>query len=378
MRPHLAPTRSGRLTNDILTMSDSSQSIHEPIRWTAAALAERLGGEVVGDGEREVTGIAAIEDAGQDDLTFIAGLRYTRFHEATRAGVVLVPVDFDASRTDLTYIRCPDSFSAFIDAVALIVPPPTTSSPGVHATAVVDSSAAIGAQVSIGPYTVVEAGCVVGAGTVLGSHVTLGRGSRVGADCLLHAGVRVYHDCAIGDRAVLHSGATIGADGFGFQPLPDGTWRKVPQVGRVEIGNDVEIGANTTIDRATLGATRIGNGVKLDNLIHIAHNVTIGDNTVIAAQAGVAGSARLGARNMVAGQVGFVGHIETVDGVIVEAGSGVSKSITAPGRYFGHPAREHALALRQEGALRQLPDLLIEIRDLRRRIEELERITDSE
>lgn len=342
-------------------------------RWTAAALAERLGGEVAGDGAREICGIAAIEDAGPSDLTFIAGLRYARFHDTTRAGVVLVSLDFDLSRSDLTYIRCADSFAAFVDAVALILPPHPAPSPGIHPTAVVDPSATISPNASIGPYVVIEAECTVASGCVLGPHVALGRGSAVGVDCCLYAGVKVYHGCTIGDRVTIHSGASIGADGFGFQPQSDGSWRKVPQVGRVVIGNDVEIGANTTIDRATLGVTRIGNGVKLDNLIHVAHNVEIGDNTVVAAQAGIAGSTRLGPRNMVAGQVGFVGHIETAEGVIVEAGSGVSKSITAPGRYFGHPARDHALALRQEGALRQLPDLLVEIRDLRRRIEELER-----
>jgi UDP-3-O-[3-hydroxymyristoyl] glucosamine N-acyltransferase len=176
----------------------------------------------------------------------------------------------------------------------------------------------------------------------------------------------------VGDRVTIHAGAVLGADGFGFAPRSDGTWEKIPQTGIVVVEDDVEIGANTAIDRATLGQTLIGSGVKLDNLIHVAHNVVIGRNTVIAAQAGISGSTRIGEGNMIAGQVGIVGHIETASGVIIEAQSGVSKSIRNPGRYFGHPVKEHAQALRQEGALRQLPDLLREIRDMRNRIAQLE------
>jgi UDP-3-O-[3-hydroxymyristoyl] glucosamine N-acyltransferase len=230
----------------------------------------------------------------------------------------------------------------------------------------------IGENVSIGPYVVIGHGSSIGSGSAIYANTVLGPRVKVGERCTIHSNVSLYNDTSIGNDVIIHSGAVLGADGFGFAPVEDGRWEKIPQIGSVLIEDKVEIGANVTIDRATLGVTRICEGVKLDNLIHIAHNVTIGKNTVIAAQTGISGSTRIGESNMIAGQVGIVGHIETAPNVIIEAQSGVSKQIRNPGRYFGHPAKEHSQALRQEGALRQLPDLLQDIRDMKRRLEQLE------
>jgi UDP-3-O-[3-hydroxymyristoyl] glucosamine N-acyltransferase len=219
---------------------------------------------------------------------------------------------------------------------------------------------------------VIGAGSTIGAGTIIGSHTSIGVDVAIGEDTIVHSHVSIYRRAVVGNRVIIHAGAVIGADGFGFLPRPEGGWDKIPQVGIVVLEDDVEIGANSTIDCATLGETRIEKGVKIDNLCHIAHNVVVGTNSAIAAQTGISGSTRIGEGNLIAGQVGIVGHIETVANVIIEPQSGVSKAIRKAGRYFGHPAKEHSQALRQEGALRQLPDLLQEIRAMRDRIAQLE------
>jgi UDP-3-O-[3-hydroxymyristoyl] glucosamine N-acyltransferase len=335
-------------------------------------IAQIVGGEVDGDGEREVYNVQKIEDAGVGDISFIANPKYARYADTTQAACLLVSPDFQHNRSDVTFVRTPDPYLAFLKMLRVFAPVGERPPVGIHPTAVIGDDVRIGDGVSIGPNVVVGRGSSIGNGSVIHANSVLGLNVTVGEGSTIHANVSIYGDCSIGSNVIIHSGAVIGADGFGFAPTESGVWEKIPQIGSVAIEDDVEIGANVTIDRATLGVTRIGQGVKLDNLVHIAHNVVIGRHTVIAAQTGISGSTRIGESNMIAGQVGIVGHIETASNVIIEAQSGVSKTIRNPGRYFGHPVKEHAQALRQEGALRQLPDLLQDIREMRRRIEELE------
>ncbi len=335
-------------------------------------IARLVEGTVEGNEEMVVSGVARIDEAGANDLGFISSPRYARYLEQTGAAALIVSHELERTRTDIAYIVVENPQRAFRSLLGMFAPPEDQPASGIHATAVVDDEATIGEGVRVGPSAFIGPGCRLGDGVVVGPGTCLGRGVEVGDGTVIHANVTIYHATQIGARCRIHSGSVIGADGFGFEPDGNGGWIKAPQIGNVIVGDDVEIGANTTIDRATVGSTRIESGVKIDNLVHIAHNVHIGANTVVAAQAGIAGSSRLGARNMVAGQVGIVGHVDTADDVIIEAGSGVSKSIKKPGRYFGHPAKEHSIALRQEGALRQLPDLLAEIRELNRRVARLE------
>jgi UDP-3-O-[3-hydroxymyristoyl] glucosamine N-acyltransferase len=220
---------------------------------------------------------------------------------------------------------------------------------------------------------VVAARAQIGAGAAIGHHSVIGEGVSIGAGTLLHAAVVVREGCAIGQRCIIHSGTVIGSDGFGFAPTPDGSYEKIPQRGIVSIGDDVEIGANCTIDRATIGATRIERGVKIDNLVQIGHNVQIGEHTVIAGQAGISGSTKIGKHCMIAGQVGFAGHLTIADRTSAGAKSGFSKSIPTPGQsWFGYPAKESGRAFRIEATIRQLPELLVEIRTLQERVRELE------
>jgi UDP-3-O-[3-hydroxymyristoyl] glucosamine N-acyltransferase len=232
--------------------------------------------------------------------------------------------------------------------------------------AAIGAGAAIGAHVVIGERSSVGSRCTLGPGTVLGDDVILGEASQIASN------VSIRERCRIGARAIIHAGAVIGADGFGFAPKPDGTYEKIPHRGTVVIEDDVEIGANSTIDRATIGETRLCTGVKLDNLVQVAHNVVIGEHTVIAAQSGISGSTRIGKHCMVAGQVGFAGHLEIADHTSFGAQSGVPKSVTKPGAtYFGTPAKELHQRLRIEAALTELPELLAQVRSLKEQLDRL-------
>ncbi len=340
---------------------------------TVAEIAALVGGEVRGDAERRVFGINRIEMAGPSEATFLSSPKYVKFLGVSTAGCVIVSKDLldeDAYEqpTDKSLVVAEDAYRAFVKVMQAFFPP-TVMEPGVRsASATIHPTASVHATASIGPGCVIERDCVIEAGAQLFANVVLYPGCTIGEDTMLHANVTLCTGTTVGKRGILHSGVVVGADGFGFFENPDGSFEKIPQVGTVEIGDDVEIGANTCIDRAAVGHTTIGNGVKLDNLIHIAHGVTLGENTAIAAQTGISGSTALGARNRIAGQVGIVGHISTTDDVIVEAQSGLMRSVTESGAYFGSPAKEHRQALRMEAALRRLPDLLREFEELKRTI----------
>lgn len=349
-----------------------------PHGFTLRSLAELVGGDLHGDGSQVITGIGRIEQAGPHEITFLSNARYTKFLGVTKAGCVIVARDLAHDLpSGRNVIIADDAYRAFVLVMQRFFPPLRMEEGLRHPSAVIHPSAHIAPTAAIGPGCVVSEGCTVADGVQMFANVVLYPGVRIGERTVLHANVVCCSGTRVGARCIVHGGAVLGADGFGFLENPDGSFEKIPQVGIVEIGNDVEIGANTTIDRAAVGATVIADGVKIDNLVHVAHGVTVGRDSAIAAQAGVSGSTRLGERNRIAGQVGIVGHITTTHDVIVEAQSGVSKTITVPGAYFGSPAKEHRTALRMEAALRQLPLLLQEFRELQRRVDELTGATDE-
>lgn len=341
---------------------------------TAGEVAQLVGGTLTGDSQCRVSDVRKIEEAGTGDISFVANPKYAHFAETTRASCLLLPNDFSQPvAPHAVRIAVANPYEAFLRVLQFFYPA-TTYPPGErHASAHIAPTATVAATAHIGPGVVVGEHCRIGEHCVLLAHTVLYNHVSIGENTTLHAHTTCYSHTVIGNNCILHAGAVIGADGFGFVEHGDGSFEKIPQVGNVVIADDVEIGANTCIDRATMGSTYIGKGVKLDNLVHLAHNVSIGENTAIAAQAGISGSAKIGKRNRIAGQAGFVGHMETVDDVIVIAQSGVSKSITHKGRYFGAPAKEFRTALREEGALRQLPELLEEFRKMQKKIEELEK-----
>ncbi len=335
-------------------------------------IVARLGGDLAGEGAVQVANIATLESAGPGDLSFLSNPKYRAKLSATRAAAVIVTPDA-AVDCPTAAIVTPQPYLYFA-RVAQWLHPSVRPPAGVHPSAIVEGavspSASIGAHVWVGP------GAVVGDDVVVEANCTIGAGSRIGAGCWLHAGVRIYADCLIGARAIIHSGVVIGADGFGFAREADGAWLKIPQTGRVVIGDDVEIGANTTIDRGALDDTVIEGGVKLDNQIQIAHNIHIGAHTAIAGCVGIAGSTRIGSRCTVGGAAMIIGHLDIADGVNISAGTFVAKSIARAGNYTGSvPFLEHGDWLKNFSRLRHLDGMADKIRALEARLADLEKKT---
>jgi len=311
------------------------------MQQTASELAVLLNGRVVGNPEVRVRRLAKIESAGPGSVSFLSNPEYERFIYSTEASIVIVAETFEPSQDlpqDLTLLRVEDPYRAFarlLEAYDAIL----KRQEGIHPTAVVDEEATLGEGCFVGPGVVVERGAVVGDRVELHAHVHVGRDVRIDQDTVLHSGVRVLDRCVIGRRCTLQAGTIVGSDGFGFAPKEDGTYAKVPQTGNVVIEDNCDVGAMTTIDRATLGSTVLKNGCKLDNLIQVAHNVVIGEATVIAAQTGIAGSTTIGSRCMIGGQVGIGGHLTVANGSRIAAKSGVSASLIHEGQtYQGNPA----------------------------------------
>jgi UDP-3-O-[3-hydroxymyristoyl] glucosamine N-acyltransferase len=330
--------------------------------FTSKEIARRLGGELEGDPQARVAGIAPIASAGTGDLTFLANRKYRQYLTTTQAAVVIVDRDTECPE-HLTVIRHDNPYLAFAQAVELVYPDKPHLLPGVHPMAVVEDGAEIDVSAAVGPFCHVRSGAVIGARTQLISGCFVGRECRIGSDCIIYPGVKIMDRTQIGDRVIIHASTVLGSDGFGFAQA-DGISHKVRQVGYVAVGDDVEIGSNVSVDRGALGPTRIGNGVKIDNLVQIAHNVEIGDNSIIVAQVGISGSTKLGRDVILAGQVGVTGHLVVGDGVRVGAQSGVNKSVPAGKTMFGSPAWEINEALRVSAALRRLPDLLKRVQAL--------------
>lgn len=333
-------------------------------------LAARIGGVVEGDCPSAITGMAGLDDAGPGDISFLANPKYASAVAATKASAVIVGNDW-VGQAPCALVRVKDPDGAFGALATLLGPAPVTPPPGVHPTAVVAPDASIGEGASIGPWCVLEPGSRVGARSILFAGCYIGHGSSVGDDCRLYPHVSLRERVTVGNRAIVHNGAVIGSDGFGYAREATG-WRKIPQIGVVVVGDDVEIGANTTIDRARFGKTVLGNGVKLDNLVQIAHNVKIGANTAMAAQVGIAGSVEIGKNCMFGGQSGAVGHLTVGDGCIVAAKSGVSKD-TPGGMYVsGFPAMPHDKASKIHAHTMRLPELKKKVAALEARLAALE------
>ncbi|MEZ5417643.1 MAG: UDP-3-O-(3-hydroxymyristoyl)glucosamine N-acyltransferase [Vicinamibacterales bacterium] len=336
---------------------------------TLQDLAERIGAALEGDGRLDVTRVAALDDAGPGDVSFLANASYASQVAATRASaVILGPAGGTAP---CAVLRARDPYLAFARAAAALAPP-SVLPVGVHPTAVVAPGATLGAGAAVGPYAVIGAGAVIGPRTVIEAHAVIGAGTDVGPDCLIHAHVSIRERCRLGARVVVQNGAVIGSDGFGFARRADGTYEKIPQTGPVVIEDDVDIGANTTIDRPAVGETRIKAGTKLDNLVMIAHGVVVGARSVLAAQCGVAGSTTIGDDVMLGGQVGVAGHITIGDGVKATGQSGINNSIE-PGRFVsGLPAIDNREWRRAAVLFGRLPELRRQLRDLEQRLAALE------
>lgn len=336
---------------------------------TLAELAAELGGTVVGDGAVTIRGVAGIREAQPGDITFIANSRYDGYLQETQASAVICSQEPRESTVPLLKVDNP--YLAFQKVVRLFRPELYKPLPGVHPTAVVSPAASVGEGASIGPHCVIETGARVGANTVMMAGCYLGVQGVIGRDCQIHPNVTIREECQIGDRCILHPGVVVGADGFGFA-LDAGRYHKVPQVGIVIIGDDVEIGANTTIDRATTDATRIGDGTKIDNLVQIGHNVVIGQHCIIVAQVGISGSSHLEDYVVVGGQAGIIGHIRIGKGAQVGGQAGVSKSLPPGATVWGTPANPLNLVKRINAYLQRLPQLFERAKRLEARVEKLE------
>ena len=327
-------------------------------------LAARIGATVDGDPTTEISGAAAIEDAGPGQLTFLANAKYARLLAGTRASAVIVsPEDDSRGRTVL---RTADPYGAFARALALFDRRPRPS-PGIHATAVIAETARLGEGAYVGPHAVIGDDVVVGRGACIHPHVTIYPQARIGDRFTAHAGAVVRECVVIGDDVVLQPGAVVGGDGFGYVPRPGSRPEPIPQIGTVELADAVELGANTTVDRAAVGATRLDEGVKLDNLVMVAHGCRVGAGSMLAAQTGLAGSTTLGREVLAGGQVGFAGHAEIGDRVRIAAQSGVAGDVAAGRTIAGSPAVDIGIWRRAMVALTRLPELLRRVRALERR-----------
>ena len=349
------------------------------MEFTAEMIAGFLGGEIVGDKNAQVHTVSSIEEGKAGSLSYLTNPKYEQFLYTTGASIVLTDRTFTPSQpVAATLIKVDDAGACVLKLLEMYnaAKPRRT---GISPRASVAEGAVVGEECYIGDFAVVEAGVRIGRGCQIYPQVYLGQGTTVGDGTILYPGVKVYEGCTIGSRCILHAGAVIGADGFGFMPNAAGGFDKIPQLGNVVIEDDVEIGANTCIDRATMGSTVIRRGVKLDNLIQIGHNVTVGENTVAASQVGVAGSSKVGANCMFGGQVGIAGHLTVGDRVKIASKSGVSNSIPEGETYMGSPAMPGIKYHRSHAVFRNLPDLSYKVRQLEKELAKLrERLGEAE
>ena len=346
------------------------------MQFTAAQIAQIINGRVEGNADASVSSFGKIEEAKPGQISFLANPKYEDFIYTTGASVIIINESLELKQTiDATLIRVPDAYSAFailLDQYQQIKAQMLT---GIQQPVYIHATAKTGDNVFIGAFAYLGENVIVGNGTKIYPGAYLGNGVTIGENTTIHPGVKIYHECIIGSNVVIHAGTVIGSDGFGFAPQADGRYKKVPQIGNVIIEDHVEIGANSTIDRATIGSTIIRAGVKLDNLLQIAHNVEVGNNTVIAAQTGVSGSTKIGKNVMIGGQAGFAGHITIADGTKINGKSGVTKSIKKPNTSVnGNPAVDFTTSLRNQALVRDLPQLEKRIKELENFIKELKEI----
>jgi UDP-3-O-[3-hydroxymyristoyl] glucosamine N-acyltransferase len=336
---------------------------------TVAEIAKWIDATVEGDDSIEISGLAKIEHAQSGQLTFIANPKYIKYGETTAASAILVNEDYPKSTR--TLLRSKNPYFAFLKLAQRFYQQTPQIEPGVHETACIGENVTLGDDIAIGPYVYIGANSKIGDRTVIYPGVFIGSRAEIGTDCTIYPHVSIREECKIGHRCILHMGAVIGSDGFGYA-FENGVFNKLPQMGIVVLEDDVEIGANTTIDRATMGETVIRKGAKLDNLIQIAHNVEIGQHTAIAAQAGISGSTKVGNYVQVGGQAGFVGHITIGDRAKIGAQGGVTKSIPEGEFHTGYPARPFRTEMRELASLGKLPELLKRTKQLEEKIAELQ------
>jgi UDP-3-O-[3-hydroxymyristoyl] glucosamine N-acyltransferase len=342
------------------------------MEFTAATIAGFLKGEIVGDPDTKVNTIAKIEEGREGALSFLANPKYEQYLYTTGSSIVLVNMDFiPSSAVKATLIKVKNAYEAFASLLTMV----EQSKPrkkGIHPSAIIEAGAVIGTDVYIGAYAFIGENCTISDGCRIYPHTYIGDNTHLGKDCLVYSGVRIYHECIIGNSCTIHAGSVIGSDGFGFAPQSDNEFMKIPQIGNVILEDNVEIGANVAIDRATVGSTIIRRGVKIDNLIQIGHNVEIGENTVMAGQSGVAGSTKIGKNCMFAGQVGIAGHLKVADGTRAAAQAGIGGDIKEENStIMGSPAFDHKLYLKSYVLFRKLPDLKSRIDSIEKQIESL-------
>jgi UDP-3-O-[3-hydroxymyristoyl] glucosamine N-acyltransferase len=331
-------------------------------------IAAAVRGTVEGDGSRIVEGAAGLDEATHGQISFFHNVKYVSSLEKTQAGVVLIPEKTNGTKLPegKTFIRVGNPQWAFAQVLGLLDKGRKRHPEGIHPRADVHATAKIGAGVALSAGVVIEAGAEIGDGSILYPGCYVGQDAKVGAKCLLYPNVVLREDTVVGARAIIHAGTVIGADGYGFA-TQDGRHHKIPQIGRVVIEDDVEIGANVTIDRATVGETRIGAGTKIDNLVHIAHNVQVGRDCLIVAQVGVSGSTKIGNRVTLAGQVGIVGHLTIGDGAVIAAQSGIMNDVEPGAVLFGSPARPHREAMKLQAIFGKLPEIYEAMKRLRKK-----------
>ncbi len=342
------------------------------MKFSAKQIAEFIQGTIVGDENATVHTFAKIEEGIPGAISFLSNPKYTSYIYDTQSSIVLVNRDFEPEREiKATLIKVDNAYESLAKLMTLYEQshPKRT---GIDPLAYVAPTAKIGENVYLAPFACVGDHAEVGDNTELHPHATVGRNAKVGKNCILYTNSNVYHDCIVGDNCILHSGSVIGADGFGFAPTPNG-YDKIPQIGIAILEDDVEIGANTCVDRATMGATIIRKGVKLDNLIQVAHNVEIGSNTVIASQTGIAGSTKVGEWCMFGGQVGIAGHIKIGDKVNLGAQSGVPGSIKSGQSLIGTPPIEMKNFFKSSAVFKKLPEMYMELNNLKKELEELKK-----
>jgi UDP-3-O-[3-hydroxymyristoyl] glucosamine N-acyltransferase len=328
---------------------------------TAGHIADQINGTVVGDRNIDIFNISKIEEGSKGSLTFLANPKYTEFIYTTKASAAIVSSDFKPTeRIELTLIKVKDPYSSFTTILELFNKD-LSKRKGISQLTDVDKSSKISDSAFIGSFSSVGENSIIGEKCIIENQVFIGNNVKIGKGCLIYPGVKILDDTIIGQNCIIHSSTTIGSDGFGFAPNDDGSYKKIPQTGNVVIGDNVEIGSNSTIDRATLGSTIISNGVKLDNQIQVAHNVEIGENTAIAAQSGVAGSTKIGKNCMIGGQVGIIGHIKIGDNVKIQAQAGVTSNIESNSRVTGTPAISYMNYNKSYVHFKNLPEIVKKI-----------------
>ena len=342
------------------------------MEFSVNQIAQLVGGTVDGDGDVKIRTFAKIEEGHPGAISFLANIKYIPYIYTTESSAVLVSRDFAPEQpVKATMIRVDDPYATVTRLLSMVQEMMTPKKVGIEQPCFIAEGVEIPEDVYIGAFAYIGKGVKIGKGAKIYPQAYVGDGASVGEETTLYAGVKVYHGCVVGNRCIIHSGAVIGADGFGFAPVEGGRYDKIPQTGNVVIEDDVEIGANTTVDRAMMGSTRIAQGVKLDNLIQIAHNCQVGEWTVMASQAGVAGSTKVGAHCMIGGQVGLAGHITVGDGAQIAAQSGTQKNVEAGARLFGTPAMDLRQYGRQAVYVKNLPEMARELKELKKEIEKL-------